>query len=469
MMDTPIKNFIDEYVKKDGVRLHMPGHKGCLGYERDITEIAGADSLYEADGIIAESEKNASVIFESYSTSYSAGGSSQSIKAMCYLAMRNTLSRDNTIIAGRNAHKSFIHASMLLGFDIAWLPSEDKEYSVCTCAISADGLRAYIRSYKEKNPTKHIAAVYVTSPDYLGNIQDIEALSRVAHEEGTILICDNAHGAYLKFLEGRLAGNASFPDMHPLTLGADMTCDSAHKTLPVLTGGAYLHISKTAPESLKKLVPEAKQALQMFGSTSPSYLIMESLDRFNGYITSDEYKESFEVAAGNVMALKFSLRALGYRLVGNEPLKVTIDAENLELTGIYVAEALRAAGIEVEFADPDYIVTMWSPQSDFGSDVDRFMQVMSELSVYLETEGASVGSGLQMKNLPVVKYSPRETMLMSRETVRVDESIIGRVVAEVSLGCPPAVCPVVAGEIINMEIIQILKYYGIDRIDVLTL
>ena len=102
--------------------------------------------------------------------------------------------------------------------------------------------------------------MYVTSPDYLGGMQDVAALAEVCHRYGTLLAVDNAHGAYLRFLR---------PSRHPLDLGADLCCDSAHKTLSVLTGGAYLHIARTAPTSLAE---NAKEALALFGSTSPSYL-----------------------------------------------------------------------------------------------------------------------------------------------------------------------------------------------------
>lgn len=137
--------------------------------------------------------------------------------------------------------------------------------SLCACPVTAAGLEKTLAGL-DAPP----AAVYVTSPDYLGGMQDVAALAEVCHRHGTLLMVDNAHGAYLRFLR---------PSRHPLDLGADLCCDSAHKTLPVLTGGAYLHIAKTAPASLAE---NAKEALALFGSTSPSYLTLSSLDCFNG-------------------------------------------------------------------------------------------------------------------------------------------------------------------------------------------
>jgi arginine/lysine/ornithine decarboxylase len=128
-------------------------------------------------------------------------------------------------------------------------------------------------------------AVYVTSPDYLGNQQDLAGLSAVCAARGIPLLVDNAHGAYLHFLP---------QPAHPLDLGATACCDSAHKTLPVLTGGAYLHIAKNAPERYAR---DAKRAMALFGSTSPSYLILQSLDRANAYLAGG-YAESWRNAQG---------------------------------------------------------------------------------------------------------------------------------------------------------------------------
>ena len=238
-MKTPICDFVNTYARSDSIRLHMPGHKGISEKESslpflaeafDITEIPGADSLYEADGIIRESEKNASLIFGSH-TFYSTEGSSQCIRAMLYLSLiyAKSQGKTTTIAAARNVHKSFISAAAMLDIDINWIYSENtsNDNSYLSCTVDADALDKKLSSLKEKP-----FAFYITSPDYLGNISDVSAISRVCHKHGVLLLVDNAHGAYLKFLS---------PSQHPIDLGADLCCDSAHKTLPVLTGGAYLH------------------------------------------------------------------------------------------------------------------------------------------------------------------------------------------------------------------------------------
>lgn len=139
----------------------------------------------------------------------------------------------------------------LLDFEIVWLWPE-RSTSLCSCPVSPDTLERTLAELPAPP-----AAVYLTSPDYLGGMADISALAEVCRKHSTLLAVDNAHGAYLRFLE---------PSRHPLDLGAALCCDSAHKTLPVLTGGAYLHISRAAPASLRE---NAKTAMAMFGSTSP--------------------------------------------------------------------------------------------------------------------------------------------------------------------------------------------------------
>ena len=133
-MDTPIADFVERYARSGAVRLHMPGHKGkpILGCEPwDITEIHGADALYEAEGIIAQSERNTSALFGSGRTVYSTEGSSQCIKAMLYLALTcRPAGTAPVILAARNVHRSFVHAAALLDFEPVWLWPEDSR-SLC--------------------------------------------------------------------------------------------------------------------------------------------------------------------------------------------------------------------------------------------------------------------------------------------------------------------------------------------------
>ena len=268
---TPIADFVREYAAADVSRLHMPGHKGRgpLGCEAlDLTEIAGADELYEAGGIIAASEENTARLFGASATCYGTEGSSQCIRAMLFLALQAAPAGQGrpVLLAARNAHKALLYAAALLDVDVEWLwPDPDGQGSLCACPVVPAQLAAALDRLTAAG--RRPFAAYLTSPDYLGGMQDVAALAPLCHARGVPLLVDNAHGAYLHFLPGG--------SRHPIALGADLCCDSAHKTLPVLTGGAYLQVGRglLAPD------PAAvRAAMCLFGSTSPSYLILQSLD-----------------------------------------------------------------------------------------------------------------------------------------------------------------------------------------------
>ena len=437
-MDTPICDFVRAYGEKHALRLHMPGHKGkeFLGMERlDITEISGADSLYEAEGIIAKSEENASSLF-GCRTVYSTEGSSQCIRAMLTLLLRYAKLRGKApvIAAGRNAHKSFLTAAALLGVEADWLyPSENANY--LSCDLQPEELEAYFQKAAQLP-----VAVYLTSPDYLGNLADIGALAAVCHRYGVLLAVDNAHGAYLKFLPTSL---------HPMDLGADICCDSAHKTLPVLTGGAYLHLSAKFDEAVGA---EVKNALALFGSTSPSYLILQSLDAANVYL--EGYPKKLEALLPQVEKLRNRLCQRGYRLWGNEPLKLTIDAKAYGYTGMAFAQLLREKNIEPEFADPDQVVLLLSAEAD-----GQLLRQLEKALLAIEKKPP-----LQEKCPPLQppkkRLSIREAMLSLSETLPA-EQCLGRILAVPTVGCPPAVPILVCGEEIDEHALACFAYYGI--------
>ena len=441
-MKTPIADFIENYIGNDISRFHMPGHKGTgvMGVEKfDITEIQGAGNLYEYEGIVAESEKNATALFGSGHTFYSAGGSSQSIRAMLYLAVQNYRYGRPVIVAARNVHKAFVYAAAMLDFDVCWLYPEGDVRSLCSCEISAESLEETL-----KDLGKPAAAVYITSPDYLGGQADISALAKVCHRYGTLLLVDNAHGAYLKFLQ---------PSQHPLDFGADMCCDSAHKTLPVLTGGGYLHLSKR----LHPVYAEnAKTAMEMFGSTSPSYLIMTSLDKCNAYI-ADGYDRKLADAVKLCENAKEKLKHNGWKLENTDPLRITICAP-VGLTGEMLAEKLREHKAECEFADVDYLVLMVTPETT-EKDYDRIIKAL----------GVNDKSYVNKKPLEGFlrerKMTIREALMTTRENVSSSDAL-GRICATTGVGCPPAIPVVIPGEVIDEGAIELLMYYGIETVDV---
>ena len=347
-MSTPICDFVRRYVGGGAVRMHMPGHKGCgpLGFEAlDITEIDGADDLFHPEGIIAQSEENAGAIFGAH-TLYATGGSTLCIQTMVHLLAVYARSRGQRplLLAGRNAHKAFVNAAALLDVPVRWLcPAAGEAYY--SGAVTPEQLEWELARSREP-----VTAVYLTCPDYLGELPDVAALATVCRRAGVLLAVDNAHGAYLKFLS---------PSRHPMDLGADLCCDSAHKTLPVVTGGAYLHIAHQAPELLHR---QAKASMGLWGSSSPSYLILQSLDAANELLA--DYPEKLQALLPQLESLRRRLAARGWEVRPGEPLKVTLCPKGYGYTGSEVAAALESGGIYPEFYDTDHVVLMVSPQND---------------------------------------------------------------------------------------------------------
>ena len=437
-METPILDFLKGYQREGMARFHMPGHKGsgplgCEGW--DITEVKGADSLYEASGIIARSEENAARLFGSGRTLYSAEGSSQCIRAMLALALTCCpAGRKPLVLAARNVHKAFLYAAALLDLEVEWLWGEGERESLCSCPVTRSGLERALADL-EVPPV----AVYITSPDYLGGMADIQALAEVCHRRGTLLLVDNAHGAYLHFLE---------KPCHPMDLGADLCCDSAHKTLPVLTGGAYLHISKTVQNGLGE---RAKEAMALFGSTSPSYLTLASLDACNAWLTG-EGPERIRFAARSLDVLKTGLAGRGWKLWGEEPLKLTLHASASGWAGCDLADLLRVGGVEPEFADGDYVVLMAS-----GSTTQEDLQKLADALDCASPRPSdpvtpTMARGKKRMSIRKAIFAPSEELPL--------EDCLGRVLAAPSVSCPPAVPILVCGEEIDQAAIDCFRYYG---------
>ena len=421
----------------------MPGHKGNIkGASYDITEIVGADSLFDANSIIDESEKNLSSIFNTNFSVYSTQGSSLSIMTMLALIKDYAVlnGKKPLILATRNAHASFLNGIALLDLEVEWV----KEKGDCFLSSTINCEELEKRFSKKKNlPT----CLYVTSPDYLGNILPIEQISGICKKYGVLCVVDNAHGSYLNFLE---------KNIHPINLGADMCSDSAHKTLPVLTGGAYLHISNSFTFFDKRQV---KSKMKIFASTSPSYLTLCSLDSANKYLNDN--KCAYIACKERVDKLKEFLISLGHKLVGDEGLKISIDCNHYGYKGSEIAEILTRNKIIAEYFDSAFIVLMFSPfnkESDYKKIKKAFAKI-KKLDEIIRPTFSAIN--------PKRKMSIREALFAKSESVSV-ENALGRVLSKTNVSCPPAIPIMFSGEVIDEQAIEIMKYNQIEKVEVVT-
>ncbi len=429
-MKTPICDFLADYTKSGRLRLHMPGHNG--EFPHDITEIYGADSLYESDksgGIICCSENLASVNFKAGRTFYSCGGSTLAIQtALAVLKSQGC----KTVAASRYSHKSLVSAAALLGLNIKWLyPREYLSADMEIDAAAFDG----------------VDAVFITNIDYYGGT--FKSWDKIPQDMP--IVCDNAHGAYLAFMSKEKFGTDY---LHPMERGrAVISAESAHKTLPVLTGGAYLHFSKGMDCS------RAKEFMGMFGSSSPSYMVLESIDRFNNMISTDA--ELVDRACGAVAMAKSDLIKSGVPIKASDPLRIVIDAKEWGYTGYDYAAELRNNGAECEMADENYVVLLFSAVTT----------VQEAQRAALAVKFVKQRPRLEKKVYPVVhtrQQLPFAQALYGEQKLVAIESSVGAVCGSLIAPCPPCVPLVMPGEEITMEAAAALKMYGVTQVSVVS-
>ncbi len=460
-MNTPIYDFLLNNINSDYSRLHMPGHKGASLFDPhkganlsndknenlsfpinsitayDVTEITGADELYEAEGIIAQSENNTSSLYGTKHTSFSAGGST-----LCIQAMINLVASDgDTIIAARNVHSSFINTCALLNITPYFVLPEFNDSFLVSGEITPVSIQKAI----EKCPLAK--AVYITSPDYLGCISNVKEIAKVCDKHNIPLVVDNAHGAHLKFMQN---------DIHPITLGATICCDSAHKTLPVLTGGAYLHVSKKSIITKQQV----KTAMLMFGSTSPSYLILMSLDLNNKYLAENALKDFDKLQKTVEQTEKIALEKGFTSISENHDItKLTFNAFQVGLTGEQLKLHFKNYMIEPEYVSSQHVVLMISPYNTV-KDINRIKNALININI----DKPIISQSLKY-TIPKSEISIRKALLGKKREVLIDNAL-GCIAAQAKIKCPPGVPIIIPGEVIDKQTQILLKKSSILTINV---
>lgn len=441
-MDTPLIKALGEQMATGRSRFHMPGHKGvlppplrgCAPY--DFTEVPLTDSLYEADGPLLELERRFSRLYGTAHSLLSAGGSTLCIQTMLALAAAG-----GELLCERGVHTSAVSAMGLLGIGPHWLYPPRARYGIplpVTPAQVEAGLCAH----------PQVQAVYITSPTYYGFLADIAGIAEVCHRHQKPLLVDGAHGAHLPFL-----GQA----LHPIAQGADLCCDSLHKMLPALTGAALLHLQE------ERFLPQAKVRMSWFGSTSPSYLILLSMDLLCGQLEGD-LPARLQAAAGRLADLMQTGAARGVPLIGGEgcdPLRLTLPLRPLGMTAEEMLELLYAQKIEPELCSPLGAVLL------AGADTAKedWQRLQGLLGALPAGEDGKAGEASPVLHAPPRRLSIREAMLGESEALP-PECAAGRVAAAMVTPCPPGIPVIMPGEILDGETIFLLKSYGITSVNV---
>lgn len=437
----PLFNALNNHKLLKRSSFHTPGHKNNLKnfyknlLELDYTELPDTDSLYEPESAILKAEKLTANLFGVEKTAFSAGGCTLCIQSMLKLVSQNR----KKIICGRTIHKSAINTMALLGLEPIWIIPHKDAGNFLPGRIQSEDVKKALENNED------ISAVYITSPDYFGVISDIKSISKECNKFNVPLIVDNAHGSHLMFLEENL---------HPIKLGASMTACSGHKTLPILTGGAWLNIND------KRFINDVKGAMALFGSTSPSYPIMASLDLCRLWLEK-EGKESFEKLRKKVDKIKQLILNKGMQIPSGvcDPVRISFSPLNIGITGIEMAEILRNSGIEPEYTNYAYIVLIATP---FNKDED-FKRL--EKAIVNLKKGQPLAVREYTSFLPKSKLSPRNAILSRSKTVRIKDAL-GQVAAETLCPCPPGIPIIMPGEIIDRKCIELLLNYSYSFIKV---
>ena len=452
--DTPLANAIGAHLYRKTASFHTPGHKGrapvlksLSTLSADLTELPDTGSLYDGGDAIEAAEIQAARAFGATQTFFSGGGCTLCIQAMLLLGA----GAGGRVLMARNAHRSALHAAALLGLDVTWLWPDMTEIN----GFQQPSVESVESSLKAD---RRIRAVYVTSPDYAGNLCDIAGMAVVCRRAGVPLLVDNAHGSHLGAFE-----------RHPLALGAAMTADSAHKTLPVLTGGAWLHIRPGAPVSRV----EAKAAMALFGSTSPAFPVLASLDLARRW-WEESGPAAFRALAERVEALRRAADASGVVRAAfserpaalRDPVRLVLDGAPGGVSGEALGAYLRARGCEPEHTDSRYAILIPTPfntEEEFA----RLERALRELLAARLSVGAAAGfTPFLADERPEAVLSPRDALLRPAETVPVGEAA-GRIAARSVCPCPPGIAAAVPGERLSPALARMLEIAGFSQIVVL--
>ena len=451
MMDRLYEKLL-QYSKLDYYPMHMPGHKqnGKLmsminPYEIDITEIEGFDNLHQAEGVLKQLSLRLRNLYQAEKSYPLVNGSTAGILAGISAA---TAKRDQILVA-RNCHKSVYHGILLRELRPYYLYPE----RIAGTPVQGGILPTAVEDVLASHPG--IRLVVITSPTYEGVVSDIAAIAKVTHRHGALLLVDEAHGAHFGF-------HKAFPES-AVKLGADLVIQSLHKTLPSFTQTAILHCNH------KPLEHKLEQYLEVFQSSSPSYLLMAGIDRCVSLLEekSGEMFEAFHIRLEEFyrsMETLHQLQLMNRSVIGSggvyelDPSKLTIMVGASGLTGQKLSTRLREEyHIVVEMAAREYILAMTSI-CDTDEGFTRFEVALSELDRETDDRGKTDSISSDPEIVKQVQVMPPfEAMEQVAETVMLSESK-GRVSAAFVSIYPPGIPLLVPGERIDELFLQYIDF-----------
>ena len=411
-MDTPLYTALTQLAGRDPLRLHMPGHKGRFpfpGWQAaalDFTELPPTGNLYLPGGPIDAAQALWAEAWGVETCQFLTGGSTQGLHAALLLACPP----GSTLLADRNSHKAVTNAMALLDVRPVWLMEKTPE-----------GVERALTKHQEAR------AVLITSPDYYGRLYDVAGIAQVCRRLGAVLVVDGAHGAHLPFL-----GENPFRD-------ADLTVSSAHKTLPALGQAALLTANGRFSAG------ELRRAAAIHGTSSPSYVIMASLDLARAFLQG-EGKRRYQEISREVAALRQTFPAL--REGPLDPGRLTLTVKN----ALEVQKQLMARDIWPEMADMCHVVCILTC-CNTREDLARLRAALTELDVRPGDPPPP------LPPLPQAVCTPRTALFSPAQTLPLS-LCEGRVCAGQIAPYPPGVPIVAPGERIEKKHLAYLQKIG---------
>ncbi|TZE82143.1 aminotransferase class I/II-fold pyridoxal phosphate-dependent enzyme [Calorimonas adulescens] len=450
-MTAPLFDGLLRHIEKNTIPFHMPGHKQGKGILRadeirenifkiDLTELPDTDNLHNANGIILKAEERAARVFGAKKSFFLVNGTTGGIYAM----MLATLQPGDKLLIERSCHRSSFGGMILSGVNPAYIePTVDWEDGI-SVGVSPESVE---RALLENRDAR---AVMVTYPNFYGLCMDIKAIADVVHRYGKILLVDEAHGAHFKFHE-------DFP-ITALEAGADMVVQSIHKTLPSFTQSSILHVGSDRID-IDRLI----FALRLVQTTSPSYILMSSID-----LAIEEVAEHPELMEETVRLSRLARERLadteGIRVIDEDitgrygvacidPTKLVINVKGLYMTGHRAEEILlKDHNIQVELSDMYNILSMITI-GDREEDIIKLVNAVKSLRK--NGENKIIPTTFDYK-VPEIIFNPRDASFMPKRKVALEEAV-GRIAGDFLIPYPPGIPYVAPGETITTGIALEIK------------
>lgn len=437
-----------EYNKSDYYGFHMPGHKRNekmfgtrLPYGIDITEINGFDDLHHAETLIKDQEERAAHLYKAEETHFLVNGSTVGILS----AILGVTNRGDKILVARNCHKSVYNAMELNGLRPIYIyPEYEKDLQI-NGEVSGEKIEILL------NENPDIKAVMIVSPTYDGVLSDVEKIAQIVHKRGIPLIVDEAHGAHFGF-------HPYFPENSNVK-GADIVIHSVHKTLPSLTQTALIHINGEIVDREK-----VRKYLHMLQSSSPSYILMASIDRCMELLES-EGDTLFELFAQRIDVFRTELQGLKHlEILQTEQFdrsKFLISVKKTGITSKKLADILlHTYHLQMEMTGGTYVLAM-TALGDTKEGFERLKRALFEIDQSLSDEKQEDHLPVELPKLPLVCTNEEiERKKCGNEELILWKASIGRISTEYAYVYPPGIPLIVPGEQITQEAIQVLALYA---------